>query len=166
MKEVKFFSYRKNKKKIYFFFLVNTKNISSGVENISNLYFIWCWKYQQFHSCYALVKLLLFQHIRWNIFGIHLKKVNILYFLPIMLQEDEQGTNPLVKVWNFDKVYFLKFWARFYSKLTMSLVNVLLKFQTLISQIRQYFLLKKCEKLLHCKSISHFCNKKFQCIWL
>ena len=44
-------------------------------------------------------------------FGIHLKKVNILYLLPIMLQEDEQGTNPLVKVWNFDKVYFLKVWA-------------------------------------------------------
>ena len=29
------------------------------------------------------------------------------------------------------------------SKLTTSIVNVLLKFQTLISQIRQYFLLKK-----------------------
>ena len=27
------------------------------------------------------------------------------------------------------------------------IVNVLLKFQTLISNIRQYFLLKKCEKL-------------------
>ena len=36
------------------------------------------------------------------------------------------------------------------SKLTTSLVNVLLKFQTLIhvSEIWQYFLLKKCEKLL------------------
>ena len=34
------------------------------------------------------------------------------------------------------------------TKLTMSLVNVSLKFQTLISEIRQYFLLKKCEKLL------------------
>ena len=33
--------------------------------------------------------------------------------------------------------------------LTMSLVNEMLKFQTLISQICQYFLLKKCEKLLH-----------------
>ena len=33
------------------------------------------------------------------------------------------------------------------SKLTTSLVNVSLKFQTLISQIRQYFLMKKCEKL-------------------
>ena len=47
------------------------------------------------------------------------------------------------------------------SKLTMSLVNVSLKFQTLISQICQYFLLKKCEKLLQCKSFSHFFNKKF-----
>ena len=45
------------------------------------------------------------------------------------------------------------------SKLTMSLVNISLKFQTLISEICQYFLLKKCEKLLHCKSFSHFFNK-------
>ena len=34
-------------------------------------------------------------------------------------------------------------------RLTTSLVNVLLKFQTLISKIHQYFLLKKCGKLLH-----------------
>ena len=52
------------------------------------------------------------------------------------------------------------------SKLTTSLVNVSLKFQTLISEICHYFLLKKCEKLLHCKSFSHFFNKKIQCIWL
>ena len=52
------------------------------------------------------------------------------------------------------------------SKLTTSLVNVTLKFQTLISQICQYCLLKKCEKLLHCKSFSHFFNKKYQCFWL
>ena len=52
------------------------------------------------------------------------------------------------------------------SKLTTSLVNETLKFQMLISQICQYFLLKKCEKLLHCKSFSHFFNKKFQSIWL
>ena len=45
------------------------------------------------------------------------------------------------------------------SKLTTSLVNETLKFQTLISQICQYFLLKKCETLLQCKSISHFINK-------
>ena len=42
------------------------------------------------------------------------------------------------------------------SKLTMLLVNETLKFQTLISQISQYFLLKKCE----CKSFSHFFDKK------
>ena len=52
------------------------------------------------------------------------------------------------------------------SKLTMSLVNASLKFQKLISQICQYFLLQKCGKLLQCKSFSHFFNKKFQCIWL
>ena len=51
-------------------------------------------------------------------------------------------------------------------ELMTSLVNVLLKFQTLISEILQYFLSKKCEKLLQCKSFSHFFNKKFQCIWL
>ena len=34
------------------------------------------------------------------------------------------------------------------SKLTTSLVNVSLKFQTLISEICHYFVLKKCEKLL------------------
>ena len=34
------------------------------------------------------------------------------------------------------------------SKLTTSFVNVSLKFQKLVSQIRQYFLLKKVEKLL------------------
>ena len=52
------------------------------------------------------------------------------------------------------------------SKLTTSLVNVSLDFQKLLSQICQYFLLTKCEKLLQCKSFSHFLNKKFQCIWL
>ena len=41
------------------------------------------------------------------------------------------------------------------SKLTESLVNGSLKFQTLISEICQYFLLKKCEKLLQ----NHFVNK-------
>ena len=46
-------------------------------------------------------------------------------------------------------------------KLTTSLANVSLKFQTLISQICQHFLLKKCERLLQCKSFSHFFDKKF-----
>ena len=69
------------------------------------------------------------------------------------------------------------------SKLTRLLVNEILKFQTLISLICQYFLWKKCEKLLlcksfshffnqkcekllHCNSFSHFFNQKYQCIWL
>ena len=46
------------------------------------------------------------------------------------------------------------------SKLTTSLVNVLLNSQKLISEIGQYFLLKKCEKLLQCKSFSHFFQQK------
>ena len=37
------------------------------------------------------------------------------------------------------------------SKLTTSLVNVSLKFKTLILQIHCYFLLEKCENLLQCK---------------
>ena len=52
------------------------------------------------------------------------------------------------------------------SKLTTSLVNVSLKFQMLISEIYQYFLLEKCEKLLQCKCFFHFFQQKFQCIWL
>ena len=39
------------------------------------------------------------------------------------------------------------------SKLTTSLVNVSLKFQTLILQIHCYFLLKKCENPLYCKGL-------------
>ena len=50
------------------------------------------------------------------------------------------------------------------SKLTTSLVNVSLKFKTLILQIHCYFLLEKCENLLQCKRFSHFSNKKLQCI--
>ena len=45
------------------------------------------------------------------------------------------------------------------SKLTTSLVKETLKFQTLISEICHYVLLKKCEKLLHCKSFLTFSTK-------
>ena len=40
------------------------------------------------------------------------------------------------------------------SKLTTSLVNVSIKFQTLIFEISQYFLLKKCEKIFFQQKIS------------
>ena len=45
----------------------------------------------------------------------------------------------------------VKFWqaGAGCSKLTTSLVNVSLKFKTLILQIHCYFLLEKCENLLH-----------------
>ena len=49
-------------------------------------------------------------------------------------------------------------------KLTTSLVNVSLKFKTLISQICQYFLLKKIGKLLQ-ELLSVF-QQKNQCFWL
>ena len=53
------------------------------------------------------------------------------------------------------------------SKLTTSLVNILLKFQMLISEIHQNFLLNNCEeKLLQCKSFSHIFNQKYQSILL
>ena len=45
------------------------------------------------------------------------------------------------------------------SKLTTSLVNVSSKFHKSKTEICQYLLLKKCEKLLQCKSFSHFFNK-------
>ena len=57
---------------------------------------------------------------------------------------------------------FLKRSGPGYSKLMTSLVNISLKFQTLISEKCQNFLLKKCEKLLHCKSFSLF-QEKYQC---
>ena len=44
---------------------------------------------------------------------------------------------------------------------TNNIVNVSLKFQTLISEICQYFLLENCEKLLHCKSFFIFSAKNF-----
>ena len=44
--------------------------------------------------------------------------------------------------------YYSAIRARLF-KITMSLVNVLLEFQTLTSVIIQYFLLKNCVKLLH-----------------
>ena len=47
------------------------------------------------------------------------------------------------------------------SKLKTLLVNVSLKFQTLISEICQYFFLKKCEKLLN---FSHFFNKNISVV--
>ena len=46
------------------------------------------------------------------------------------------------------------------SKLTTLLVNISLKFQALISEICQYFFLKKCEKLFQCKSFYHFFSTK------
>ena len=53
------------------------------------------------------------------------------------------------------------------SKLPILLVNIYDEISNIISEKRQYFLLKKCEKLLHCKSSYHFFfyNKKYQCIW-
>ena len=53
------------------------------------------------------------------------------------------------------------------SKLTTSLVNVSLKFQMLISQICQYFLLKKnMRSFCTAKASLIFFNKKYQCSWL
>ena len=48
----------------------------------------------------------------------------------------------------------------------MSLVDVLLKFPSLISWVCQCFLLKECERLLHYKSFSHFFKRKYRCVLL
>ena len=42
------------------------------------------------------------------------------------------------------------------------LVYLSLLFSVLISQIHIIFVEKKCEKLLHCKSFSHFFQQKYQ----
>ena len=47
------------------------------------------------------------------------------------------------------------------SKLTMSLVNVSLKFQMLISQIHQYFLLKNVRSFCSAKASLIFATKNF-----
>ena len=47
-------------------------------------------------------------------------------------------------------LYSIAYGPKLYSGFTT--VRVLMK----ISEICQYFLLKKCERLLHCKSFSHF----------
>ena len=47
------------------------------------------------------------------------------------------------------------------SKLVTSLVNETLKFQTLISQICQYFLLKKCESFCSAKASLIVSTKNF-----
>ena len=44
-----------------------------------------------------------------------------------------------------------------------SLVNVSLKFQTLILQIHCYFLLKKCENPLQCYFLLKKCENPLQC---
>ena len=49
--------------------------------------------------------------------------------------------------------------------LTSSLRSQLVKCLRLYNQIQWYFLLTKWEKLLHCKSFSHFFNKKYWHIW-
>ena len=52
------------------------------------------------------------------------------------------------------------------SKLTTPLGNVLFKFQTLISQIRQYFCWKNVRSFCSAKASLIFFNKKYQCVWL
>ena len=65
-----------------------------------------------------------------------------------------------LKVCKADKYVFFSVAIRAgCSKLTVLLVHISLKFQKLISNIHQYFLLKKCEKFLQCKSFSHFSTK-------
>ena len=68
--------------------------------------------------------------------------------------------------WSFKQSLNISLWlpGPGCSKLTASLVNDSLKFQKSVSNICQYLLLKKCEKLLQASII--FFNKKCLCIWL
>ena len=52
------------------------------------------------------------------------------------------------------------------SKLTTSLVNETLKFQTLISQICQYFFYEKMWEAFAVQKLLSFFQQKYQCIWL
>ena len=53
------------------YFGVNTKYISSRVVT----------KKQYFYECVARVKTLILHWTRWNMYGLHLKKVNVLFML-------------------------------------------------------------------------------------
>ena len=52
------------------------------------------------------------------------------------------------------------------SKLTTTLVNILLKFQKLISEMCQYLLLKKMKEAFALQKLLSFFQQKYQCIWL
>ena len=58
----------------------------------------------------------------------------------------------------------LETWARMF-KTKGVVVNVSLNSEVNFSSM-PIFWLKTCDRLLQCKSFSHFFNKKFQCIWL
>ena len=53
----------------------------------------------------------------------------------------------------------MKVWARLFQTNEPALANVSIKFQTLLSDIRQYICRKKCEKLAVQKLLSVFFNK-------
>ena len=69
------------------------------------------------------------------------------------------------KLWPNNKNIFLSTTDTLSSGPCCSKLTTSLKFQTLISKLCQYCLLKKCEKLLNCKSFSRFINKNYRYIW-
>ena len=83
------------------------------------------------------------------------------YYLGTTIHNIEQIPQLIRESQQFQKRSTNDFWrpGPSCSKLMTLLVNETLTFQTLISQKYQYFLLKKCEKLLKCKSFSHFFQK-------
>ena len=54
-------------------------------------YFIWCWKYQKFLYCYALLNLLIFSPHPVEYISYSPKKVNILYFFFVKVVEKYGG---------------------------------------------------------------------------
>ena len=78
-------------------------------------------------------------------------------------EDDDDVMGSPVNIYIYDE-YWRYYLGPSCSKLTTWLVNVALKFQMLISEIRHYFFVEKNVRsfciALHCKSFSHFFSTK------
>ena len=95
-----------------------------------------------------------------RIFAVHLEGSLQSKVCPCLaLESSHKFQFNLLSLWESTLKERICFFGPGCSKLTMSQVNISLKFQTSVSNIRQYFLLKKCKKIMQCKSFSHFSTK-------
>ena len=95
------------------------------------------------HSVYCLVS---------KNYGSDLLQISCTILICYMHQHCIEENRKKLQSYKIHQIFFIS--GSGCSKLTTSLVNVSLKFQTLISKIHPYFYRKK--KLKHCKSFSHF----------